>query len=136
MITRDTIVETEEGKTAPARKVKGLTFLATAQPESPIAEEIYGLASSVELSSSTASVSEVSENPFVTALPVSDNPFAAVPSASENPFTVSVPQVSPMVPTASPSDIADEIRKMKSLLDEGLISQEEFDAFKKTHLGI
>ena len=33
-ITRDTIVETEEGKTAPARRVKDLTFLETTQPES------------------------------------------------------------------------------------------------------
>jgi len=33
MITPDTIVETEEGKQAPARKIKGLTFGETAQPE-------------------------------------------------------------------------------------------------------
>ena len=32
-ITPDTIVETEEGKTAPARKVKGLTFIEAAQPQ-------------------------------------------------------------------------------------------------------
>jgi hypothetical protein len=32
-ITPDTIVETEEGKTAPARKVKGLTFIETVPPE-------------------------------------------------------------------------------------------------------
>ena len=33
MITPDTIVETEEGKSAPARKVKGLTFGETIQSE-------------------------------------------------------------------------------------------------------
>ena len=33
-VTRDTIVETEEGKSSPARRVKGLTFLETTQPES------------------------------------------------------------------------------------------------------
>ena len=32
-ITPDTIVETEDGKTAPARKVKGLVFTETAQSE-------------------------------------------------------------------------------------------------------
>jgi len=34
MITPDTIVETEEGKSSPARRVKGLTFAETIQPES------------------------------------------------------------------------------------------------------
>ena len=34
VITPDTMVETEEGKTAPARKVKGLTFGEPTQPES------------------------------------------------------------------------------------------------------
>jgi len=42
---------------------------------------------------------------------------------------------SPQVQTSAPSTTADEIRKMKSLLDEGLIDQAEFDAFKKKHLG-
>jgi len=58
-ITPDTVVETEEGKTAPARKVKGLTFIAaqneTVQLESP--------------------------QPIVNVsvpLPVEPNPFAAV----------------------------------------------------------
>ena len=37
-ITPDTIVETEDGKTAPAGKVKGLTFVTTEQPKpSPVA---------------------------------------------------------------------------------------------------
>jgi hypothetical protein len=36
-ITPETIVETEDGKAAPARKVKGLTFIeaASSQPTSP-----------------------------------------------------------------------------------------------------
>ncbi|MCL2710505.1 MAG: M48 family metalloprotease [Planctomycetaceae bacterium] len=33
LITPETIIETEEGKTAPARKIKGLTFAETAQPK-------------------------------------------------------------------------------------------------------
>ena len=39
-ITPETIVETEEGKTAPARKVKGLTFGEPAQSESTTPESI------------------------------------------------------------------------------------------------
>ena len=35
-ITPETVVETEDGKTAPARKVKGLTFIEAAQPEIPL----------------------------------------------------------------------------------------------------
>jgi hypothetical protein len=38
-ITQETIVETEEGKTAPARKVKGLTFGETEQPKTPPSAE-------------------------------------------------------------------------------------------------
>ena len=39
IVTPETIIETEEGKSAPARKVKGLTFAETKPPET----EIYGL---------------------------------------------------------------------------------------------
>ena len=39
LITPDTIVETEEGKSAPARKIKGLTFSNSAQPESVTSDE-------------------------------------------------------------------------------------------------
>lgn len=34
------------------------------------------------------------------------------------------------------NDVADEIRKFKSLLDEGILTQEEFDAKKKELLGV
>ena len=45
VITPETRIETEEGKTAPARKVKGLTFAETKQPEAmkPIEAETYGV---------------------------------------------------------------------------------------------
>jgi len=47
LITPDTIVENAEGKSAPARKVKGLTFVAITQPEPtqetelPLPNEVY-----------------------------------------------------------------------------------------------
>ena len=40
MITPDTIVETEEGKTAPARRVKGLTFGDTVQTKTTFPETV------------------------------------------------------------------------------------------------
>ncbi|AVK98993.1 SHOCT domain-containing protein [Lysinibacillus sphaericus] len=33
-------------------------------------------------------------------------------------------------------DVADEIRELKDLLDDGILTQEEFDAKKKQLLGI
>jgi len=88
MITPDTIVETEDGKKAPARKVKGLTFIAAAQPETespesaPLVEtEIYGLAESKP---------PVEEKPPTTPVPEEENPFAVSVPEEVNPFAVSV----------------------------------------------
>ena len=53
VITPDTVVETEEGKTAPARKVKGLTFGEPTQPEMVTSE-----------STTPATVSTDESNPF------------------------------------------------------------------------
>jgi len=39
MITPETMVETEDGKTVPARKIKGLTFIETPQSETPPSAE-------------------------------------------------------------------------------------------------
>lgn len=46
--------------------------------------------------------------------------------------------VSPTAPADNPAfqTVADQIRDMKSLLDEGIITQEEFDAKKKALLGL
>ncbi len=38
--------------------------------------------------------------------------------------------------TVQPISAADEIKKFKALLDEGIITQEEFDAKKKQLLGL
>ena len=45
VVTPETMVETEEGKAAPARRVKGLTFGEVIQPEAP-ETEIYGISQS------------------------------------------------------------------------------------------
>ena len=55
MITPDTIVVAESGKTVPAREVKGLTFIA-AQPQTSL---------------------PAAPNPFTTAPPFAENPFVA-----------------------------------------------------------
>ena len=99
LITPETIVETEEGKSAPARKVKGLTFLAAAQSEtappkpetmSPETEPgIYGLSQPEPNPFTITAPEEIKESPI--AHPVTDNPCAAVPTAPlDNPF-VSTP---------------------------------------------
>jgi hypothetical protein len=82
MITPETIVETEEGKTAPARRVKGLTFVATAPP---IEEETYGLA---QPKPPVASSPAAEPNPFSAAPSVEPNPFVGLPSALDNPFAI------------------------------------------------
>jgi hypothetical protein len=98
MITPDTMVETEEGKTAPARKVKGLTFIAAVQSEtSPSAEsETYD---SVSLPSASAE-----PNPFAAAPSVEASPFAVISAAAVNPFMAAPPvQANPIafVPTVN-----------------------------------
>ena len=89
MITPDTIVETAEGKTAPARRVKGLTFIAAAQPETvtpetespesapPVETEIYGLSESKPPAEEKLPTTPVPEekNPFAVSLPEEVNPF-------------------------------------------------------------
>ena len=97
LITPETIVENEQGKSAPAGKVRGLTFIT---PESipsetaPSEPEIYGVAQSVKPSAEpspfTASVSE-RVNPFTATLPVAAKP-------AESPFTASMPTVSRTMP--------------------------------------
>ena len=106
VITPDTIVETEEGKTAPARKVKGLVFATSMQPETIASEsatpktEIYGLSQTnppVAVNTSTTVVPEevnpfdtialhTDESAIVFPVPEEVNPFAAEPVVEENPF--------------------------------------------------
>ena len=78
MITPDTIVETEEGKTAPARRVKGLTFVVRNDTAEPLPQ--------------------VEPNPFTAVPPVNENPFsvpASLPvtetALEENNTAVSAP---------------------------------------------
>jgi TM2 domain-containing membrane protein YozV len=84
IITPDTTVETAEGKNAPARRVKGLTFAETVQPEAssvatPSDSGIYGLSQS---------------EPIVTASKIIP-PQATVPAAPVQ--AVSVPPPTPPV---------------------------------------
>ena len=75
----DTIVETEEGKTAPAKNVKGLTFLATTshgilRPKVPPTE--------TTLPKSPLEAVLLAPNPFTVStpdVPAAKNPFTALP---------------------------------------------------------
>ena len=96
MITPDTIVETEEGKTAPARKVKGLTFVKStpAQPAltpPSVATESYGVAPPPSPS-------------------VAPNPFAQSATATATPSVMSAPAVPSVTPhNAVEKDLRDYI---------------------------
>ena len=90
-ITPETIVETEDGKTAPARKVKGLTFItpestpsetAPVEPAQPAESEIYGVAAS-----------STKPSPFTASMPETVGTPVAAPSEAANPFTASMPTV-------------------------------------------
>ena len=67
LITRDTIIENQQGRSSVAGKVNGLIFPDTSPP--PVTNEVYGLATP------------------------STNPFIATPSVEVNPFTAPVPIV-------------------------------------------
>ena len=105
LIMPETIVETEDGKKAPAKKVKGLTFgtpgstpSATAPPESakPIKAKIYGVvAPPPKPSPFTATMPETENTPVATPSET-DNPFTAtmltVTKSVDNPFTITMPR--------------------------------------------
>jgi hypothetical protein len=74
MITPGTMIETEDGKKAPARKVKGLTFGVASPPTAP--------------------------KPLPSTPSDTSNPFTAKPQTGDNPFTATMPPVKP-TPTAS-----------------------------------
>ena len=79
LITPETIVETENGVKAPAKKVKGLTF---AVPTPPVESEIYGI---------TAPPPKPS--PFTAAIPTAEVMSVTDPSAVANPFSAPMPLV-------------------------------------------
>ena len=110
MITPETIVENEEGKKAPARKVKGLTFATAATPESapPVETESYGIAQPVPVHKPP-----IEANPFAVAALEEVNPFAtAAPPAAKpiekNPFAVSTPTAKQEVPRQVATPVAGE----------------------------
>jgi hypothetical protein len=79
LITPETVVETEDGKTAPARKVKGLTF-ATVAP--PIETESYGLAQPKPPSE---------PSPFTASMP-------ATAKSADSPLSASIPEARRVTP--------------------------------------
>jgi general secretion pathway protein G len=90
LITPETMVETENGKSARAGKVKGLTFVAPAPPDEV---EPYGLAQPKppsEPSPFTATIPEVRDMPETT------------PQEIDNPFTATMPVAKPAAPQRVP----------------------------------
>jgi hypothetical protein len=107
LITPETMVETEDGKTAPAQKVKGLTFITAetipsemvdSESAQPVEPEIYGLAASppksspfadfaLEIADTSVADSPKMESPFSATSPITGTPFVAASS----PFTQTTP---------------------------------------------
>jgi len=93
LITPDTIVETEDGKTARAGKVRGLTFI-TPPPQSET-----GLLPSNEVAITTPDTAEIYSlvpppkppSTFTTPAPAETESIAPNPSVVKNPFTIPVP---------------------------------------------
>ena len=73
MITPDTVVETGEGKSGPARRVKGLTFLATIQSEATQPEEMQSETFSITLPTKSSNA----PSPFSAPVPDAPSPFSA-----------------------------------------------------------
>jgi hypothetical protein len=91
-ITPETVVETEEGKTAPAGKVKGLTFVATVQPKTSLPT-----------------------------LPVEQNPSTAIPPVPPNPFTATIPPVDQTRPQSPAAPVAKQSSWLVTLIGAVLI---------------
>ena len=101
-ITPETIVETEDGKTALARKVKGLTFItpesiptesAPPEPAQPAESEIYGLAAPHPAPSPFLASMPETVNMSASAQSESASPFSIPVSETASPFTTSMPEV-------------------------------------------
>lgn len=58
------------------------------------------------------------------------------PKPNMEPLVVSKPEPAPQPAASAPMSSFDEVRKYKELLDDGIITQEEFDAKKKEILGL
>ena len=60
----------------------------------------------------------------------------AAPAAAPAPAPAAAPAPAPAAAPASVSEAADDLLKLKELLDAGILTQEEFDAKKKQLLGL
>jgi hypothetical protein len=94
-ITPETVVETEEGKNAPARKVKGLTFIAAVQPQT------------------TPPPPPVELNPFSATPPDSANPFSAAPPDAAKTSAVSVSEVDQPIPLSTSTSFVEKIKSLR-----------------------
>ena len=113
MITPDTLVETEEGKSAPARKVKGLTFVAAAQPKTVAPKSATP---EVEISGLSQTIPLVKENMSTASIPEEINPFAAAPSPQST-----VPTVDPATPKSVHVPLIEKKNNIPSPLTIGIV---------------
>jgi hypothetical protein len=131
-IAPETLVETPDGKTGRAGKVKGLSFAtsessasgsAPSEPAQPVESEVYGLvAPPPKPSPFIATMPETvnkpvaapTTNPFTASMPVvskpvvdSSTPVPPAAAKSASPFTISVPTPSQVVPQSVAVPVAE-----------------------------
>ena len=114
-ITPETMVETEGGKTALAKKVKGLTFItpeaipsesASPEPAQSVESEIYGVVAPPPKPSPFTAAMPAAEEMSVTDPSVIANPFSvpmpATAKSADSPFTATMPTASRAMPQSVP----------------------------------
>ena len=82
-ITPETMIEDENGRSAPAKKLKSLTF-----PAKPKNDHIVPSYSPLH-----SETTPIEQNPFTAAIPVEENPFTATIPVEENPFIATMPKM-------------------------------------------
>ena len=100
LITPETVVETETGKTALAKKVKGLTFIEPAVEAVSLLSERKKVVPTSTGESYDVKLPPPEPSPFTASIPETVDTSVAAPSEMANPFTASMSVVAK--PTDNP----------------------------------
>ena len=90
-IAPGTLVETEDGKKALAKKVVGLTFTAATQPETKVSKPATPETDSNNLAQSPSLKLTIDEHTFMATIQEEIEQITAAPLVEKNPFITSIP---------------------------------------------